>query len=245
MDLGDLNVVQQMAGKLDSALKSLRRAVEILDRLDRQYPGVLNYQGGLAGTYNMMSDLHRRRREPAESLAFAEKARALLDRLVAEHPKDIYSRIDLAKAHNNIGRVHQQSGDPVEALRSFQRAVDLYESLPELDPRNSYNLACNVALVHPLDRRRERDAGHPQRRQAEQGRSVPPREVRRPGVRAPPPRHPGRVPQPGGPRVRPRPRRDPRPGRLPGADQGGDPVDGGCEMIEEGRPTDLLRTRAV
>jgi serine/threonine protein kinase/tetratricopeptide (TPR) repeat protein len=150
MDLGDLNVVQQMAGKLDSALRSDRRAIEILERLDRQYPGVLNYQGGLASTYNMISDLHRRRREPAESLAFARKARAMLDRLVSEHPKDVYSRIDLAKANNNIGRVHQQSGDPVEALRSFQRAVDLYESLPELDPRNSYNLACNVALCIPL-----------------------------------------------------------------------------------------------
>ncbi len=150
MELGDLNVVQQMAGKLDSALKSLRRAIEVLERLDRQYPGVLNYQGSVASTYNLLSDLHRRRLEPAESLAFAQKARVLLERLVSEHPKDVYSRIDLAKANNNIGRVHQQSGEPVEALRSFQRAVDLYESLPELDPRNSYNLASNIALCIPL-----------------------------------------------------------------------------------------------
>jgi eukaryotic-like serine/threonine-protein kinase len=150
MDLGDGNVAQQMAGKLDSALKSLRRAVEILERLDRQYPGVLTYRGGLAGTYNMLSDLHRRRREPAESLAFAEKARDMLDRLVAEHPEDVYSRIDLAKAYNNIGRLHQQSGDPAEGLRSFQRAVDVLESLSELDPRNSYSLACNLALCIPL-----------------------------------------------------------------------------------------------
>src|SRR5439155_25964530 len=69
MELGDLNSVQQLAGKLDSALQSVRKAVEILERLDRQYPGVLNYQGGLASTYNMMSDLHRHRREPAEALA--------------------------------------------------------------------------------------------------------------------------------------------------------------------------------
>ena len=146
MDLGDLNVAQQMAGKLDSALKSLRRAVEVLERLGRQYPGVLNYQGGLASTYNMMSDLHRRRREPAESLAFAEKARAMLDRLIAEHPEDIDSRVNLAKAYNNIGRLHQQSGEPGQALRSFQRTVNLYEGLPRLDPRNSYGLACNLAL---------------------------------------------------------------------------------------------------
>ena len=150
MELGDLNVAQQMAGKLDSARKGLLRAAEILERLDRRYPDVLNYQGGLASTYNMMSDLHRRRREPAESLAFARKARDMLERLVARHPKDAISQIDLAKAHNNIGRGLQQAGDPVEALRSFQRAVDLYESLPEIDPRNYYNLACNVALCIPL-----------------------------------------------------------------------------------------------
>jgi serine/threonine protein kinase len=150
MDLGDCNVAQQMAGKLDSALKGLRSAVEILERLDRQYPDVLNYQGGLAGTYNMLSELHRRRRESAEALVSAEKARAMLDRLVAQHPEDVYSRIDLAKAYNNIGRLHQQAGAPAEGLRSFQRAVDLYESLSELDPRNSYSLACNLALCIPL-----------------------------------------------------------------------------------------------
>jgi eukaryotic-like serine/threonine-protein kinase len=150
LDLSDLAFLQQMAGKLDSALKSDRRAIEILERLDRQYPGVLNYRGGLASTYNMMSDLHRRRLEPAESLAFAEKARPLLERLVAEHPEDTISRIDLSKSYNNIARMRQQSGEPAEALRSFRRAIDLLEGLPELDARNSYNLACNLALCIPL-----------------------------------------------------------------------------------------------
>jgi serine/threonine protein kinase/tetratricopeptide (TPR) repeat protein len=150
MYLGDLNVAQQMAGKLDSALKSVGKAMEILERLDQRYPGVLEYQGGLASTYNMLSDLHRRRREPVESLAIGQKARTWLERLVAEHPKDVESRVDLANAHNNIARGLQQRGEPVEALRSFQRAVDSYESLPQLDPRNSYNLACNVALCIPL-----------------------------------------------------------------------------------------------
>ena len=128
----------------------LTRAVEILERIDRQYPGVLNYQGGLASTYNMMSDLHRHRREPDEAIAFAQKAQTLLERLISLHPEDVASRIELAKSQNNLGRLLQQTGEPVEALRSFQRAVDLYESVPELDPRNSYNLACNIALSIPL-----------------------------------------------------------------------------------------------
>src|SRR5262249_30247726 len=136
--------------KGDWARGSSRRSIELLERLDRQYPGALQYQEGLAQAYNLSSELHRRRREPVESLAFAEKARPLLERLVAEHPAEIDNRIDLSKSHNNIGRMQQQSGDPAEALRSFQHAVDLLEGLPELDARNSYNLACNLALCIPL-----------------------------------------------------------------------------------------------
>ena len=117
----------------DSALTSIRRAVEVLERLDRQYPGVLDYQRGLASTFNLMSDLHRRRLEPADSLAMAEKGRSLLERLVAEHPEDVEARTELAKSYNNIARVHQQSGETGEALRAYQRTVDLYEGLPELE----------------------------------------------------------------------------------------------------------------
>jgi serine/threonine protein kinase len=150
MYLGELNSVQQMAGRLDSALASARRSVEIFERLNRQYPGIPRYQAGLGGTYNMMSDLHQHRREPVEALAFARKARGLLDRLVAEHPEDTFSKIDLSKSYNNIGRGLQQADENVEALRSFQLAFDLLESIPNLDPRNNYNLACNVALCIPL-----------------------------------------------------------------------------------------------
>ena len=148
--LGDLGTIQQMAGKLDSALASGSKAAEILERLERQHPSVLNYEQGLASTYNMISELHRHRREPAEAIAFVHKARTLLERLIGLHPDDAYLRLDLAKSQNTLGRVLQETGEPVEALRSFQRAVDLYESMPELDQRNCYNLACNVALSIPL-----------------------------------------------------------------------------------------------
>ena len=142
----DLSHLQQMAGKLDSALGSAGKAMDILERLDRQYPTGLNYQQGLAGIYHLMSDLHRGRREPAEALAFAQKAQALLGRQAQLHPENVNLRLDLAESQNNLGRMLQQTGEPVDALRSFQRAIDIYESIPELDPRDSYHLACNIAL---------------------------------------------------------------------------------------------------
>ncbi len=148
--LGDLSTIQQMAGKLDSALASAGKAAEILERLERQYPGVLNYEQGLASSYNRISELHGRRREPAEAIAFAHKAQTRLEKLIRQHLDNADLRIDLAKSQNTLGRLLQETGEPVAALRSFQRAVDLYESIPELDQRNCYNLACNVALSIPL-----------------------------------------------------------------------------------------------
>jgi tetratricopeptide (TPR) repeat protein len=150
MDLSDLGILQQTAGKLDSALQSMNQAREIMERLDRQYPNVLSYQDVLASTQNMLSDLHRRRGEPAEALAFAQKAKALLERLLSQNPADLNLKIYLSKSYNNMGRLLQQAGEPPDALKSFQHAVDLLESLPQLDPRESYNLACNLALCIPL-----------------------------------------------------------------------------------------------
>ena len=143
---GDLNRIQQMAGRLDSALASIRKAGEILEQLNRQSPNVLDYQQALASTYQMMSDLHRGRHEPSMALASAQKAQTLLGRLVELHPQNVNLRLDLARSQNILGRTLQQAGEPVEALQSFQRAIDIYESLPELDAGNSYLLASNIAL---------------------------------------------------------------------------------------------------
>jgi tetratricopeptide (TPR) repeat protein len=98
----------------------------------------------------MLSNLEHQRGEREEAFTVAQKARSLLEHLVAENPKNAYYRRDLTKSHNILGRLYVQAGDPVEALRSFQRAVDLLESLHELDPQDSYNLACNVVLCIPL-----------------------------------------------------------------------------------------------
>ena len=148
--LGNLSYVQQKTGKLDSALSSAKKAVEILERLDRRYPNVLSHQESLVSSYMMISGAHRLRREPSEALAFAQKARILLEQLVGLHPENVNLRLDLADSQNRLGRLLKQTGEPVEALRSFQHAIDIYESMPELDRRNRYLLAGNVALSIPL-----------------------------------------------------------------------------------------------
>jgi tetratricopeptide (TPR) repeat protein len=144
--LGDLNRIEQFQGKLDSARASITKALAILERLERQYPNVLDYEHALAGIYQMMSDLHFKRREFADALGFAQKNQTVLKSLVEHHPDHVNLRLDLAQSQNLLGRILEQSGEPVEALRSFQRAIDIYESMPELDAHGRYLLACNIAL---------------------------------------------------------------------------------------------------
>ena len=148
--LNAMSSLQQKIGQTESALENLHGALQIFERIDQSYPGVVSYQQGLGATYNMMTDLERQRGERAEALAFAQKARSLFKHLVTENPKNANYQRELAKSHNNLGRLQAQAGEPTEALRSFQHAVDLFESLHELDPQDSYNLACNVALSIPM-----------------------------------------------------------------------------------------------
>jgi tetratricopeptide (TPR) repeat protein len=133
-----------------SAFQSLNRSLEIFDHISQSYPDVINYKESLGASYNMMSELLHQRGERAEALVLARKANTLFERLVADGTKNATNPLGLAQSHNLIGRLLKEDGQPVAALQSFRRAVDLYESLPEIDPQNSYNLACNLALCIPL-----------------------------------------------------------------------------------------------
>jgi eukaryotic-like serine/threonine-protein kinase len=148
--LSDLSGLQQKIGQTEPAFNNLGQALQIFERIDLLYPGVVSYQQGLGTAYIMISDVERQRGERAEALTVAQKARGLFERLVAEHPKNVFYRRDLARSYNNLGRLQAEVGEPTEALQSFQHAVDLFESLHELEPQDSYNLACNIALCIPL-----------------------------------------------------------------------------------------------
>ena len=180
-----------MAGKLDSALKSLRRAVEILERLDRQYPGVLNYQGGLASTYNMMSDstavgASRPRRWPSPrrpgpcSIGWSPSTPRTSTRA------STWPRLTTTSA----GCTSSRASRPRPCGRSSAPST-CYESLPEPRPRNSYNLACNLALGIPLIGAENGTQGTLDADKLSKGDRFRRREVRRPGDRGPPPRHRG------------------------------------------------------
>ena len=97
----------------------------------------------------MIGDLERKHGDRNEALAATQKAYKIFEHLLAENPQQASYRRNLSQSFNNLGRLQAQTGDSAIALRSFQRAIDLYESLHELSAKDSYNLACNIALCIP------------------------------------------------------------------------------------------------
>ena len=149
-ELNALSTLQQKLKQPDSAFQNLSRSLEISERIGQTYPNVIKYGEILGASYNTMSDLLRQWGERTEALVFARKANVVFDHLVAKDSQNTTSRLGLAQSYNLIGRSLKENGQTVAALQSFRHAVDLYESLPQIDPQNSFNLACNLALCIPV-----------------------------------------------------------------------------------------------
>ena len=150
LDLVNLSSLQKKTGQSELALASLRRSLKIIERLDQLYPGVLSYQVSLARNYNLLGDHQREQGEITQGAYVAHNAQTLFEQLVAEYPKNPSFALELARSHNIIGRLLERGGNRAEALRSLTRAIDQLDSLVNLDPKNNYNLACNIALCISL-----------------------------------------------------------------------------------------------
>jgi hypothetical protein len=82
--------------------------------------------------------------------------------LVSDNPNNASYRRNLAQSFTSLGRLQTQTADSALALRSFQHAVDLLESLHELNAKDSYKLACNIALCISLITRNSMSQSTPQ-----------------------------------------------------------------------------------
>ena len=98
----------------------------------------------------MIGNLERKQGDQDEARVVAQKAIKIFEHLIAENPPIASYRRNLAHGYNNLGRVQAQTADLTTALRSFQRAIDLFESLHELNAKDHFDLACNIALCIPL-----------------------------------------------------------------------------------------------
>jgi tetratricopeptide (TPR) repeat protein len=161
-EFSKLGGIQEELGQLEPALHYLRRTMEIFERLTESYTDVVLYRDGLGTTYNTMSELERKRGDKSEALDFAQKARKLFEQLVSDNPNNASYRRNLAQSFTSLGRLQTQTADSALALRSFQHAVDLLESLHELNAKDSYKLACNIALCISLITRNSMSQSTPQ-----------------------------------------------------------------------------------
>ena len=144
-DLRELGSLQQKLGQFDLALENIQEAVRIFERIVQLYPTISIYQNALGMMYNNLSELEYARNEKEQPIAPAQKGRTIFEHLFVTNPKDLSYRRNLARSCQDLGRALARAGDSVNALRAFQRSIDLVESLSQLDPRDSYNLACSTA----------------------------------------------------------------------------------------------------
>jgi tetratricopeptide (TPR) repeat protein len=149
-DLKALSVLQRRLKQPEAAYQSLDRALRISEHISGSFPYVTNYKKTLGASYNMMSELLYQRGEITEALVFASKASILFKSLAANDPENTNYTLGLAQSHNLTGRLLKEDGQFVAAMQSFRRAIDLYESLPQIDARNSFDMACDLALCIPL-----------------------------------------------------------------------------------------------
>ena len=127
-------------------MRSYQRALEILERLVRDYPTVTQYQSDLAQIHNNMGN-GLRAASWAEALESHRKAVAIRERLVRDNPTVTQYQADLASSYHNIGGLLSDTGHPTEALESERQALEIWERLARDHPSvHKYQSSLGVTL---------------------------------------------------------------------------------------------------
>jgi RNA polymerase sigma factor (sigma-70 family) len=124
--LGDLDGER---GKLNQAEVSYRQALDLQEKLVRDFPTVRAYRSDLAGTLGRLGNLQRLSRRVLEAERTLRKALAIQEKLVAEAPDDREQRRELGANYRALGQVLRDAGRLNEAEAFLRRALEIQKSL--------------------------------------------------------------------------------------------------------------------
>ncbi len=79
--------------------KSYERACAIRERLVREEPSSIAFQGALADCYDNIGILHGGTRQPGEAVAWFERARAIRERLAEKNPSMMRLQMGLVQLY--------------------------------------------------------------------------------------------------------------------------------------------------
>jgi eukaryotic-like serine/threonine-protein kinase len=125
------------------AVRVSARAVALWERLARDYPNTIGFQGDLASLYGVLSDMRDNVDDVPGALHAAESSVRLFERLSAQHPREPEYRTGLADALEYVARTLRKLDRAQEAWTAAQRALAIRVKLVgEFPGTPEYRAAC-------------------------------------------------------------------------------------------------------
>jgi serine/threonine protein kinase len=126
---GDLAMVREDLGDLESALNNHEQRRAVFENLVARYPTNPVYRQELANSYRNAGNVHIWRNQYDKAETALRRAMKLLEDLLAEYPTSAPYRQDLAGAYSNLAVLLRNSGRLEHALGLHQKAQDLRKQL--------------------------------------------------------------------------------------------------------------------
>jgi serine/threonine protein kinase/tetratricopeptide (TPR) repeat protein len=123
-------------GRLDEALRNLRKAVEIREELQKKQPDNAILMRNLLVTYSRLADTlgapfqDNNLGDTRQALEYYRKSLALSEKLTGHDPNDRLARTDLAMTLTRVGAALDRPAERAESLTLLRRAAKIYEEMP-------------------------------------------------------------------------------------------------------------------
>ena len=123
-------------GEAGAGLEHYARALELLERLNRDSPGNPDYAPLLITIYGHQGDAELLRGRPAEAAKSWQRTLEIAEQWNSRNPTDA-ARLALGSAHRRVSGAAQVSGDLQKALEHARHAVALHEPLAASQPSST------------------------------------------------------------------------------------------------------------
>jgi serine/threonine-protein kinase len=133
---GDLVEMYRLAARHDEAAAFSRRAIDIHEKLAREFPQEANYHYLLAVDYHRLGSLYQDTGRTDRAEAPLLQAITIGEQLVRDHPLVLDFVYLLGTCYGRLGRLENGRGQPRAVLARCEQAVPILQRVLEKEPRH-------------------------------------------------------------------------------------------------------------
>jgi serine/threonine-protein kinase len=134
--LGRVAAITNEIGSKTKAIEKRREALALWQKVDREHPGIADYQDGLAGCYRSLGDLYDGIGDMKKALECYQQAAAASEKLNHDHPGNIVYQRDWAVGLGLLSNVYQWFGRMEEAEVAKLASVKIMKDRARANPKN-------------------------------------------------------------------------------------------------------------